>query len=270
VAGRARRPTRRAAADGASGQGAARNVALASCDTPLIAFADADDICLPDRFAKQAAHLAAHQEIGALGTHVAYLGSEGRQGFVPPLALHHDAIRADLLAGRHAVVNSTLMIRREVLARVGNYRIGGAGEDWDLFLRLTEATRVANMPDVLYLYRLHGSSTNVRKAAEMRVRYAHACATARARENGLPEPDFEAFSAEQARRPLLERVEEVLDARSSLLYRRGITDVLHGRKLGGYGRLALAAAVSPRRLAGRLRRALRPRAAPAGRPQRPA
>jgi glycosyltransferase involved in cell wall biosynthesis len=241
------------------GQGAARNAALAQCDTDLIAFADADDVCCPERFERQVSYLKGHAEIGLLGTRVAYLGRDGRTGFAPPLAREHASIRTDLLAGRHALVNATLMFRRSVLLQAGVFRIGGAGEDWDFFLRMTEVSKAENLQEVLYLYRLHEASTNAVKARELQLRYAHACDAARRRQAGQKEEAFESFKQRQQDRSTVARAVELLDVYSGTLYRRGITAVLHGQNVAGYSQLVLAALLSPKRLTQRLQRGLRSR-----------
>src|ERR1700712_2159931 len=156
------------------GQGAARNRVIQHCETEYLAFADADDICLPDRFEKQIAYMDLHPEVGMLGSRFAYIGPTNRPGLAPPLALDHEAIRRDLLRGRHAVANPTLVFRTSVFERTGAFRINGAGEDVDLFLRMTEHTRVANLNQILCLYRLHSNSTNAQQAQTLLRRYAHA------------------------------------------------------------------------------------------------
>jgi hypothetical protein len=45
-----------------------------------------------------------------------------------------------------------------MMRRIGGYRIDGVGQDWDLFLRMAERGRVANLPKILYLNRLHRQS----------------------------------------------------------------------------------------------------------------
>jgi GT2 family glycosyltransferase len=236
------------------GQGAARNLAMARCTGYYSAFADADDICLPERLACQVAYLDRHPGIGMLGTAFAYMGSRGRQGFRPPLALGHQAIRQDLLARRHAMVNATLMFRTEILLELGGFRVKGAGEDWDLFLRATEQTSVANLPEVLVHCRIHRGSSTVQQARTVSLRYAHACDNARKRAQSLPETTFEAFCVRQARAGFWAHWADDLDRIAFRHYRFAILDVLDGRMLTGYARLALAAALSPMRLMQRARR----------------
>jgi glycosyltransferase involved in cell wall biosynthesis len=239
------------------GQGAARNAALCSCSTEYVAFADADDEFLPRRLELQVSYLDRHPEIGMLGTKIAYIGISGRAGFSPPLALDHAAIRRDLLLGRHAFVNGTLAFRTCVLEHACGFRVDGAGEDWDLFLRMTEATKVANLPQILCHVRLHGGSTNVQQARILRLRYAHACECAKRREAHLPEDTFEEFSERQSRRPVWVRCMDWFDQTSARQYRAAMAAVLEGATLRGYSRLALAAVLSPRRLAQRIDRMLR-------------
>ena len=50
------------------GQGSARNLALAQCDTEYTAFMDADDVSLPNRLARQVQFLDEHPTIGFAGT----------------------------------------------------------------------------------------------------------------------------------------------------------------------------------------------------------
>lgn len=239
------------------GQGAARNLALAQCETEYTAFMDADDVSLQTRFSKQIQFLDENQDIGAVGAKVFYIGESGRKGFSPPLALKHDEIRKDLLRKRHALVNATMMFRTEVLQKAGGFRIDGAGEDWDLFLRITELSRVANLDEILYLYRVHRNSSTAVQAKHVGLRYAHACECARVRCKGGAEPNFDEFCDQQQKLPFWQRWIGQLDAHASARYREAVEEILNGGRLTGYPRLVLAGALSPGRLAQRAKRTLR-------------
>jgi glycosyltransferase involved in cell wall biosynthesis len=239
------------------GQGAARNLVIKDCKTEYVAFADADDISLPTRIELQVAHLDEHPDIGMLGTGLAYVGATGKPGFPPPLPSGHPAIRKDLMLGRHAVSNNTLMFRTSVFERTGLFRIGGAGEDWDLFLRMTEETRVANLPQILCYNRMHRGSTNLRQARTVRLRYAHARECAGRRKASLPESDFEDFCERESQRPFWTRCADHLDQVSACQYRMALETILGGGAIGGYGRLLLASLLSPHRVAQRISRTLR-------------
>jgi hypothetical protein len=166
----------------------------------------------------------------------------------------HSRIREDLLAGRHALVNPTLMFRAEVFRALGGFRIPGAGEDWDLFLRATEVTRVANIDALLYWYRIHLNNTNFRQARTLRLRYAHACDSARRRAEGQGELPFAKFVELQSAVPAWSAIAADLDQFSALQYRKALGEILDGRPAIGYARLAMAAGCSPGRLLQRLRR----------------
>ncbi len=243
--------------EGRQGQGAARNRVIEACNTEYLAFVDADDVPLPQRFERQIAYMDQHPPVGMLGTRFAYIGEAGRPGPTPPLALDHDQIRRDLLLGRHAVANSTLMFRTSVFERTGAFRINGAGEDLDLFLRMTEQTRVANLDDVLSHYRLHSTSTNAQQARTLFDRYSHAIECAHLRERDHPESSFEDFRARQGRRPFWVRSLERMDLLSGMQYRKAMVQLLSGSRIRGTIRLAFAALLSPKRLAQRVHRAVR-------------
>ncbi len=239
------------------GQGAARNAALELCKTEYVAFVDADDICLPRRLEQQVSYLDRHPAIGMLGTGIRYIGPSGRLGPSPPLSLNHLEIRRDLLQGRHAIVNGSLMFRAGVFERTGVFRISGPGEDWDLFLRMTERTEVANLPQILLHVRLHAKSTNATQARALHLRYAHACECAINRESSLPEATFEDFCNRQLRRPLWFRLLDQLAQISLAQYRAGIAAIAEGETLEGYGRVAVASLLAPKKLARHAGRRLR-------------
>jgi glycosyltransferase involved in cell wall biosynthesis len=138
------------------GMGAALNFALERVTTEYVARMDGDDLCPPDRFASQVALLDDSPSVGAVGTQFTYMGNAGRTGFARRLPLTHEEIVRDLSSGTLAVIHASLMIRTDLLRSIGGYRFDGIGEDWDMFLRLGEVARFANLPRLGYYYRLHG------------------------------------------------------------------------------------------------------------------
>ena len=67
------------------------------------------------------------------------------------------------------MVHPSLMFRREPLLAAGNYRTDYPwAEDLELFLRLAERGRLANLPETLLEYRKHTQSVNMTRAAEQR------------------------------------------------------------------------------------------------------
>jgi glycosyltransferase involved in cell wall biosynthesis len=134
-------------------------VQLAAAD--ILIRMDADDICRPDRFARQMAYMDAHPECVALGSRVMLIDAEGW-----PISeffgqeLEHDAIDAAHLAGRGgSICHPTAVIRKAAVLHIGGYRPDYPhSEDYDLFLRLAEIGALANLPEVLLDYRQHADS----------------------------------------------------------------------------------------------------------------
>jgi glycosyltransferase involved in cell wall biosynthesis len=123
-----------------------------------IARMDADDIALPERFARQLAYMDAHPECVALGCRIYVIDCDGA-----PLRaqrrIHctHEEMDAAQLQGKPGVImHPTAMIRRDALRRINGYR--QPLEDFDLWLRLAEVGKLANLPEILLHYRLHPAS----------------------------------------------------------------------------------------------------------------
>ena len=121
---------------------------------PLLARLDADDVALPERLARQRAFLDAHPEIGLLGAGAREVDVAGREiRVIRPL--ERDAtIRRALIRG-NPFVHSSIMMRRSILERVGGYdETLAVAQDYDLWLRMSEVTRMANLGEPLVVRRL--------------------------------------------------------------------------------------------------------------------
>lgn len=240
-----------------SGLGAALNTGLSICETDFLARMDSDDVAFLSRLEAQLSFLKLHRDISMVGTQIAYLGEGGRSGFSPPLPCEHQSIFHDLLLGRHALCHPTIMCRTSILREIGGYHTSGIGEDWDMFLRMGEVSRLANLKEVLYLYRVHPGSVSVRHLAQVRMRYAHACQCAQRRAEGRFEITFDEFLAEQCARRFWQRAAEVMDLYALAQYRRAVADILSPHWARGYARLAYAGLCSPRWTSQRISRAIR-------------
>jgi glycosyltransferase involved in cell wall biosynthesis len=241
------------------GQGVARNHALERCDTKYVAVMDADDVSHPYRLAAQIEFLTVNPSVGAVGTQFAYLGTRGRTGFGSPLPCEHAQIYDDLMHGRHAIVNGTVWYRTSLLQSCGGYATSRGGEDLDIYLRLAERSRLANLKGQYYLYRVHDKSTNSTRLGDVQLQYAFVLHNARRRLANLPEVSFESFKDGLRRRPRLERLWSRLDVAARGLYRTGVGDVLHGHPLTGYTRLGVSALMAPGLAMRRLIRVAPPR-----------
>lgn len=137
----------------------ALNVGLAACSAPLVARHDSDDLAYPDRFEKQLAYLNEHPDCVAVSGAARHIDEAGQA-----LGELVDLPSPDL-ADPHAypqrepyLLHPFLMMRRAAVEAVGGYRHAFHAEDTDLYWRLQEIGRLANMPDLLGAYRIHAQS----------------------------------------------------------------------------------------------------------------
>jgi hypothetical protein len=168
----ARDPRVRLIREGRRGFVASLNRGIELARGELIARMDADDACLPDRIARQVAYLDAHPEVGIIGGQILAL-IDGAT-IVPPFwidnPLEHEAI-VSALDARNSIYHPTALIRRSAIVAAGGYR--GAFtvvQDYDLWLRLAERTRLANLPERVLRYRFHDG-----QATERNVELAYLC-----------------------------------------------------------------------------------------------
>jgi glycosyltransferase involved in cell wall biosynthesis len=140
----------------------ALNEALALARAPYLARMDADDVSMPERFEKQLAYLKANPDCVLVGSRILTIDPFGSPLYEPRHKLQHDAIEAELLAGvGWAIVHPASMMVREHVTALGGYRVQmEPSEDLDLFLRLSERGKIANLPEVLLYYRQHVKSVN--------------------------------------------------------------------------------------------------------------
>ena len=136
---------------------ASLNQLIAEARAPLIARMDADDISLPSRFKRQMAFLAANRDHGVIGSEYTRIGPDGAELSQPhpPHPLTHADMLANLEA-RPLLLHSSVIVAREAVLRVGGYRPAFRhAEDYDLWLRLSQVTKMANLPDRLIGYRIY-------------------------------------------------------------------------------------------------------------------
>jgi len=137
-----------------SGQTAALNRGLRAARAPLIARIDADDIALPGRLERQVAFLGAHPNIGLLGTAAREITPDGTVvGTLAPPCDDHAIRRA--LRRSNPFIHSSIVFRRSLVDTVGAYDPSFAvAQDYDLWLRMSRITQLANLGEPLVLRRL--------------------------------------------------------------------------------------------------------------------
>lgn len=135
------------------GLAAALEAGLAACAHDVVARMDADDVALPERFARQLP--VVESGVDLVGSALEEFGDDDGVTLAvrtPPLTQEHIASRARI----HSPFNHpTVVYRRSAVERAGGYRELPLLEDYWLFARMiASGARTANLPDPLVRYRV--------------------------------------------------------------------------------------------------------------------
>lgn len=174
-----------------TGHTRAINDGIAASTGELIARMDADDLALPQRFAKQVVFLHDHPDVVVVGASVELIDPYDIPIGQDIAKTTHEEIDAQLMRGSGGAIRHPLaMFRRDAYERVGPYRPQFNGsEDLDLWLRLAEIGKVANLPDVLLKYRRHYQAFSFAKN-ETQMRHKSLILAEACQRRGLPMPEL--------------------------------------------------------------------------------
>jgi glycosyltransferase involved in cell wall biosynthesis len=154
------------------GFAASLNEGLALARADLVARHDADDVSEPERFRKQMEHLARNPNTVLVGTNYEMIDVDGRSlGTTNLLTNPADLKVAQVFANQFC--HGSVVFRRSAVVAVGGYQAASSpAEDYDLFTRLARHSRVANLPDPLYRWRVNplGMSGSRREAMDEQAR----------------------------------------------------------------------------------------------------
>lgn len=163
------------------------NEGIALAQGEFIARMDSDDIALPTRFEKQLSFMREHPEVTCLGSRVILIDPFGTEISTTDHPLTHDELDAMLLKGiGWAVVHPVAFLRKQAVLDVGGYNINyRTGQDMELWLRMAERGKLANLAEPLLKYRQHLESANFAKA-EQQKRFKVQVMTDAYKRRGLP------------------------------------------------------------------------------------
>ncbi len=148
------------------------NKALRKAKGEYIARMDADDISESNRLERQAEFLEEQPLVGVLGINSWIIGEKGESLGKTQYATANRGIMARML-GENQMVHSSLMARKELLERLGGYEEKLAlAQDYELILRLSNAAKLANLPEPLHQWRINspGGITKTKREAQKRAR----------------------------------------------------------------------------------------------------
>jgi hypothetical protein len=170
------------------GQVDALNRGCALARGKYIARMDADDVAVRDRLKWQVEFMESHSQVGLVGGAVEFIDSSGRILRTARQPVGDRDIRRALL-DRNVFWHPTAVFRREVFASLGGYRnVLAPAEDYDLWLRIADCSRVANLEEVLLKYRLHPQQLSVQRCRQQALGAAAARAAAMVRQRGRRDP----------------------------------------------------------------------------------
>lgn len=133
------------------------NLGIRSARGEYVARMDADDISMSERFEKQVRYLDHNPDTGILGTAFETIDEQDHVTSRETLPCDPKVMPWFLMFGS-PIAHPSAMIRRKLIEKLGGYSELPHGEDYDLWLRASQITDIANLPDILIKRRIHRST----------------------------------------------------------------------------------------------------------------
>ena len=171
------------------GLAAARNAACFLAKGRYIAIQDADDISLPHRLTAEVDFMEKHPEVGLVGSAIQSIDSDGKYlATVNNYPTEDQEIRLQLKEW-NPFWQPTVLMLREAFVRVGGYRVAfSVSQDYELWLRISEHYKCANLRQILVNYRIHPYQVSVRQRKKQILNVLAAQAAASLRQQGRTDP----------------------------------------------------------------------------------
>lgn len=170
------------------GRAVSLNIGIGIAQGKYIARMDADDIALPNRLQEQVDFMGRNPNVGILGGAFELMDSKGRilKAVWPPL---EDSEIRELMLRFNPICHPTVMMRKDVALAVGGYRKALLdADDYDLWLRMSERSKLANLGRLVLRYRIHADQVSVRNMRHQVLCVLAARSAGSARRLGQPDP----------------------------------------------------------------------------------
>lgn len=141
------------------GLGKALNEGIKQCTNEWLFRMDTDDICYPERFAKQVEFIEKNPDVVLFGTQIAEFDQDPAQ----ILSIRQVPVSFDEIIAfnklRSPFNHMTVAYRKSILEQVGGYQHHLFLEDYNLWNRIiATGCKVGNLPDVLLYARTNGNA----------------------------------------------------------------------------------------------------------------
>lgn len=138
------------------GQTVAKNVGIRNSKGQFIAFLDSDDLWAPEKLEYQLAYMESRPHVGLCYTEGILINEKGDKiGKVNCLPSYRGNCFDKLLI-KNDIVASSVMIKREILDRVGLFDEDfKACENWDMWIRISKVSQIEYIDRPLTYYRVH-------------------------------------------------------------------------------------------------------------------
>ena len=132
------------------GLGKALNFGLPRCSYPLVARADSDDVCAPQRFEKQVKYMEEHTDVSVISSYIDEFDEDWRKPMqMKTLPLSHDELY-EWAKFRNPLNHMAVVMRRDDIVRIGSYHHVPYSEDYELWVRvLINGMKIGNVGEVL-------------------------------------------------------------------------------------------------------------------------
>lgn len=134
-----------------------------------------DDILYPDKIEKQVAFLEKNPELGFVYCRVNYIDSEGKAlpgTFGKDITNDPDPLESIIL--ENFLPGMTVLVRRDVIDRVGDHDADLIYSDWDFWVRLFSLSKGGFINESLIDYRVHTYNTSVGTPRPTQIGYVRA------------------------------------------------------------------------------------------------
>ena len=149
----------------------ARNKAIRKSKGEYIAILDTDDLSMKNRIQKQVSFMNKNQEYGLISANCNFINSNGSLIKKTKIPSDFNSIMKKIYWS-YPFNNPLLFFRRKQLAQVGNYPTKYKFiNDYVLVHKISNISKVGNLPEVLGCYRVHNDSLTYRYSIKMEIEH---------------------------------------------------------------------------------------------------